>query len=148
GSWSPAGDPFGGGAGRIMTTSLALLTLQSYYRTDLLLAGGPARQLDAKGVEAAWNDLAAEDVFRARRSAWALIKDPRQSVPFRGKHLQPAPASADTKNLARWVADLNSDRFPVRDQASKEIEKLGKAAEPALKKALAGNPPLEARRRI
>lgn len=32
GSWSPQGDPFGGAGGRIMSTSMALLTLEVYYR--------------------------------------------------------------------------------------------------------------------
>jgi hypothetical protein len=32
GSWSPAGDLHGGAGGRMMSTSLALLTLEVYYR--------------------------------------------------------------------------------------------------------------------
>ena len=32
GSWSPAGDAYGGAGGRMMTTSLSLLTLEVYYR--------------------------------------------------------------------------------------------------------------------
>jgi hypothetical protein len=32
GSWSPAGDPWGGSGGRLMITSLNLLTLEVYYR--------------------------------------------------------------------------------------------------------------------
>jgi hypothetical protein len=32
GSWNPAGDPFGQPGGRIMKTSLSLLTLEVYYR--------------------------------------------------------------------------------------------------------------------
>jgi hypothetical protein len=32
GSWSPAGDAHGGAGGRLMTTSLSLLTLEVYYR--------------------------------------------------------------------------------------------------------------------
>ena len=32
GSWSPAGDAYGGAGGRLMTTSLSLLTLEVYYR--------------------------------------------------------------------------------------------------------------------
>ncbi len=32
GSWSPAGDDHGGAGGRLMTTSLSLLTLEVYYR--------------------------------------------------------------------------------------------------------------------
>ncbi len=32
GSWSPAGDAHGGAGGRIMQTSLSMLTLEVYYR--------------------------------------------------------------------------------------------------------------------
>jgi hypothetical protein len=32
GSWSPSGDAYGGPGGRLMTTSLAILTLEVYYR--------------------------------------------------------------------------------------------------------------------
>jgi hypothetical protein len=32
GSWDPAGDPFGGAGGRLLITSLNLLTLEVYYR--------------------------------------------------------------------------------------------------------------------
>lgn len=32
GSWSPSGDSYGGAGGRLMTTSLSLLTLEVYYR--------------------------------------------------------------------------------------------------------------------
>jgi hypothetical protein len=32
GSWAPAGDAHGGAGGRLMTTSLSLLTLEVYYR--------------------------------------------------------------------------------------------------------------------
>jgi hypothetical protein len=32
GSWSPEGDPFGGVGGRLMQTSLSILTLEVYYR--------------------------------------------------------------------------------------------------------------------
>ena len=32
GSWSPVGDAHGGAGGRLMATSLSLLTLEVYYR--------------------------------------------------------------------------------------------------------------------
>jgi hypothetical protein len=32
GSWDPAGDPYGSVGGRLMRTSLCLLTLEVYYR--------------------------------------------------------------------------------------------------------------------
>jgi HEAT repeat protein len=50
-----------------------------------------------------------------------------------------------TKQL---VLDLGNDNFAVRERASKELEKLGKAAEVALRQALAVQPELEVRRRV
>jgi hypothetical protein len=54
----------------------------------------------------------------------------------------------DAKQLDRWLADLDSDSFEVRDRAGKELEKLGHAAAPALRKAIAGKTSPEARHRI
>jgi hypothetical protein len=63
----------------------------------------------------------------------------------------PAPrprSSADAKQVRRWIDDLDSSTFTVRDQATKELEKLGREAAPVLREALAGKPSAEARRRI
>src|SRR5438034_2118916 len=49
---------------------------------------------------------------------------------------------------SRLIADLDSSRFVVRERAARELEGLGSAAEPALRKALAGKPSLEACNRI
>jgi hypothetical protein len=57
----------------------------------------------------------------------------------------PAP---DARQVAEWVADLDSDEFAVRDRAGRELEKIGELAGPALRRALAGRPPLGMRRRI
>jgi hypothetical protein len=44
--------------------------------------------------------------------------------------------------------DLGSDQFKVREQATKELEKLSEVAAPALHKALAGDVSLEIKRRL
>src|SRR5262249_54538840 len=49
--------------------------------------------------------------------------------------------------IARLIGELNSDRFPVRQRATQELEREGMRAEPALRQALAGHPSLELRRR-
>src|SRR5262249_15206505 len=54
----------------------------------------------------------------------------------------------DTKGIPGLVADLDSDDFAVREKAAEQLEKLGEAAQPALQKALAGQPSIEAKRRI
>src|SRR5262249_6157591 len=43
---------------------------------------------------------------------------------------------------------LGKDDFKVRDKATRELEALGVAAEPTLRKALEGKPALEVRKRI
>jgi hypothetical protein len=57
-------------------------------------------------------------------------------------------APADPKHLEQLVTDLNDSKFPVRDKATLELEKLGELARSALEKQLAAKPTLEMRKRI
>src|SRR5439155_800085 len=50
--------------------------------------------------------------------------------------------------LERLIRDLDDRSFRVRERAFNELEKLGGQAEAVLRKALAGQPSLEARRRM
>jgi hypothetical protein len=60
-----------------------------------------------------------------------------------------APARPpDEKQVARWVADLDSETFAVRDKAGEGLARLGHAATPFLRKALAARPSAEVRRRV
>ena len=54
--------------------------------------------------------------------------------------------SADT--LGKWIANLDSDNFDEREQASKELESLRKSVEEPIQKALMGNVAPEAKRRL
>jgi RNA polymerase sigma factor (sigma-70 family) len=148
GSWDPAGDAWGQVGGRLMITSLTLLQLEVYYRSDLLLAKQPARPLTAKELEVAWADLAGAGGFKVRQEIWQLVRAHQQTIPFLRERLQPAKAGVDAERVARLIADLNNERFKVRDQASKELEKLGEAAEPALRRAARGKPPVETLKRL
>jgi hypothetical protein len=64
-------------------------------------------------------------------------------LPFLKDHLQP-----DLQGVPQLVADLDADAFAVRQKAAEELEKLGVATEPALRKALKGQPSIELKRRI
>jgi WD40 repeat protein len=103
-------------------------------------------ELKAADLEACWEELAV-DAARAYRAMGKLLGAPGRSVPFLGERVKPAPA-AEARRIAALVADLDSEQFKVRDRAAKDLEKLGEVAAPALQKALGGNPPLEARRRL
>ena len=52
------------------------------------------------------------------------------------------------ERIRGWIADLDSEQFATREAATAELTKLDRAAEPALRQALAKKPPLEQRRRI
>ncbi|MCI0377818.1 MAG: WD40 repeat domain-containing protein [Gemmataceae bacterium] len=108
--------------------------------------GQPTTRPDS-AVDKNWQLLADDDAERAYRAFWALARQPDEAVAFLGQRLKPAQA-ADPKELQQWIADLGSDRFEVREKAARELDKLGGLAKAALEQTAAGNPPLEARRRI
>jgi hypothetical protein len=102
--------------------------------------------LTAADLETCWEDLGAGSA-PAYRAMGKLLAAPGRSVTFLGERVKPAPA-AEARRVAALVADLGSEQFPVRDRATKELEKLGEAAAPALRKAAGGDPPLEVKRRL
>ena len=97
-------------------------------------------------LEADWKDL-AEDAATGYAALGRLISSPRSTVAFLGKQLQSAKPP-DAKRIERLIADLDDERFQIREQAAKELAALAEQAAPALRKALAGKPSLEARRRL
>jgi hypothetical protein len=110
------------------------------------LRGRPGTPLTRADLDACWGDLAGADAGRAYQAVRRLAAAPAEAVPYLGERLR--PAAGDTRNLPRLIADLQSDQFAVRDRATKELKDLGEVAEPALRRALRGDPSLEARRRI
>ena len=58
------------------------------------------------------------------------------------------PGAADSQHITRLIADLDNEKFEVREKASIELKKLGESAQPALRKALEEHPKPEARKRV
>jgi WD40 repeat protein len=110
------------------------------------LAGTPGKKLTPAGLSARWEELRAEDAARAYRAVQALAASPA-AVAFLGKHIRPV-APADGRRVARLIADLGSEEFAVRQKAQEGLEGLGERAAAACRKALAGRPSPEARRRL
>jgi hypothetical protein len=108
-------------------------------------------ELPAREIEALWDDLASADAAKAYQALWSLAAAPRQALPLcRERLLRPPPAKDPElpQRLARLIADLDADRYEVREQATLALIKLGKAAEPAVRQALESPASLEARRRL
>jgi hypothetical protein len=97
-------------------------------------------------LERDWQDL-AKDSVSAHTALGRLVLSPERAVAFLGKQLQSIEA-VDPKRLQRLIADLDSDQFRVREQATKELAALAEQAGPALRKALAGSTSPEASRRL
>src|SRR5262249_39612021 len=85
--------------------------------------------------EALWKALAGTDGAQAHRAIARLTASP-ETVAALNERLQPAP-KIDADRLERLLRDLDSENFAVRDKATREIEKLGEVARPAIEHALA-----------
>jgi RNA polymerase sigma factor (sigma-70 family) len=106
-------------------------------------AGKP---LTADALKAAWADLESEDAARAYQAVVRLSGAPEQAVPLLKEALPPALPPNET-HVAALIAELDSDEFAKRDAAAQELEKIGEAVAPALRKTLAGKPSAEVRMR-
>jgi WD40 repeat protein len=107
----------------------------------------PQANLSDNRLAALWADLASPDAARAQRAVGVLLGSPTTAVPFLEKALPPA-APPRPERVAAIIADLDHIEFPRREAASRELEKLGEPACPALRRALAANPSPEAKRRL
>jgi RNA polymerase sigma factor (sigma-70 family) len=108
-------------------------------------------ELAAKDLEGLWNDLGAADATQAYQAVWTLAAAPRQALPLcRERLLRPSTGQDPQlpQRLARLIADLDSDKYELREKATLELIRLDKAAEPAVRQALENPASLEARRRL
>src|SRR5207249_3211642 len=101
-------------------------------------ADGQAAPID---LESLWSALASPDQERATQAAEILVAAPKESIPFLKAHLR--SVKTDAQHTAQLLADLDSPKFRVRQQATQELEYLGRYVLADLAKALKGKPNLE-----
>jgi hypothetical protein len=107
----------------------------------------PDLALAPQQLEKLWDDLASDDASRAWRAVCTLVQAPKQAIPWLKEHLKP-PGAADLNRITHLIADLDSDQFAARQQAARELEKLGELAETPVREALERHPSLEVRRQV
>ncbi len=107
----------------------------------------PNADLQAKDLDALWNDLVGDDAVRAYRGIRSLAAASKQASPFLSAKVKPA-TPPDIKLIDQWISDLDSTIFAKRAKAAEELEKLSELAIPALKKVLTSTASLEMRRRV
>jgi hypothetical protein len=98
-------------------------------------------------AESLWTNLASGDSATAFQALGKLAAAPEQAVSLTRQRLQPVRA-ADAQRMKQLLAELDDEAFAGRAHAAKELEKLGDAAEPALRKALRGELSVGSRRRV
>jgi hypothetical protein len=108
-------------------------------------SAGPA--LTAQDLLDCWAALAGNDANKAYRNIFALAAASQQTVPFLRQRL-PRRDTELRPRLTRLIADLDNDRFSMRERATRELEELGDLATPALRQALDGKPSAEASSRL
>ena len=106
----------------------------------------PTAGKSAKRLDILWADL-ANDGVSAYDAVLALAKRSNECVPFLEKRLKPVEPVSN-EQVARWIDDLDSGSFFVREKASAKLAVLHELARPALQKALVGRVSVEARRRL
>lgn len=110
--------------------------------TDLALAKGkPGDTLEPKYREALWEDLFERDRERAGVAIRQLLSAAPDNVAFVGERLVKTSQSPEeirdrAKRITTLIDQLGSDSdFDTRLAAEEELEKLGPAAEPAIRTA-------------
>jgi WD40 repeat protein len=114
-------------------------------------AGGQTRvaRLAPQELTACWQSLRNPNAARAYQALRTLAAAPEQTVPFLAGQLQELIRTRpNSQQVARLLAELNSEEFRVRSKAAKELEKWAETIGPALRQALKDHPSLEVRRRL
>src|SRR5439155_21291530 len=111
---------------------------------DMTLGARP--EAGVNGLDPLWKDLCGKDSVRACRSGWIFVAMPEKAIAFIRTRLRPAHP-VDERKIAGLFADLDSERFEVRERASRDLENMGSSIEPALRKRLDGSSSTEFRER-
>jgi hypothetical protein len=101
-------------------------------------------KLTEEQLEAHWKALAGEDAAAASHAEQVLARAAEQALPKLRQRVQPL----DAEKVKKWIHDLDDDAFATRQTAQRELEQLGRAVAPALRRALEGDPSVELMQRV
>jgi hypothetical protein len=103
--------------------------------------------LTAGELNSAWALLAGHDAGKALTTIQRLAASPKVAIAFLRDRLWPArPVGA--KEIAKLIADLDSDAYTTREAAMLGLERLAELARGPCEEALKASPSPEARRRL
>src|SRR5262245_32174296 len=136
---------FKGGPKELNEALQAFAALPGDKKEIILMAGaGGTKTLQGKPVAFDWCVHAPMGLHFEGDSE---VADTRSTLTIHIPNVLPQ-ALADATKVKKWIADLNSDDFKVRDKASAELEALGSPVAATLREALKSAPPTESRERL
>jgi RNA polymerase sigma factor (sigma-70 family) len=96
------------------STSVLLWDMPADWKTR------PARsaRLSPRELDQLWTNLAGADARQGYRAVNTLAAAPEQALPFLKERLRPAAAVAGATKIDQLIADLDSDQFDLRQQAT------------------------------
>lgn len=100
-----------------------------------------------KSLEPLWQALADADAAKADQAMHALASLPAEAVALLKQRLKPL-TPPDAAKLRQLLANLDSGKFTVRQQAQADLVQLGDLALPALRAAAKEKNSLESSRRL
>ncbi len=133
--------------GKTLASASADTTVLIWDVTKIDRPAPPAKAPQAADLDKWWQALAGDDATQAFAAMGQLAAAPKDTAALIKAQVNPA-APLDEKRVNQLIAQLDDNDFQVREKASSELSALGERLVPMLKKALAANPPVEARKRL
>src|SRR5262245_55819722 len=100
-------------------------------------------------LDATWEGLSSDDGAKAYPLLWALIRNPGAAVTLFRERLNADTAVVSPEQFQKWLADLDSPRFSVRETAERDLLLArGKLPTDWLKKAQAETRSVEVNARL
>jgi RNA polymerase sigma factor (sigma-70 family) len=106
------------------------------------------KEVPTEAPPALWSALVSGDGPAAYRAYWGMLDQPAAAVAEIAARGKERFAKADPKQVQRWIADLDSARFAVREAALAGLTKNLWGAIPQIKEMLAGKTSAEQRERL
>lgn len=107
----------------------------------------PSARLNQIALESLWNELASDQAGKAHQALWQLVDGAQDALPFLKSKMKPRDR-VDAAAVQKWIADLDSEKYPVRQEAARQLQKCGGQVRAILEAALHGTLSLETRRRL
>jgi WD40 repeat protein len=104
---------------------------------DLAAPTAKADPLSRDDLDQLWKSLDGLDAKKAEMSLRRLASRPMETLPFLSEQLKPIVGmQADATRIAKLIGDLDSPRYPIREAAMRDLERLGANARAAVDAAL------------